>query len=139
MRNDMKLEFLAISENEAFARVCAAAFAAQTNPTVDEVADIKTAVSEAVTNSIVHAYEERGGMVLLKMSIEENEITIEISDTGKGIENIDMAMEPMFTTDTGEDRSGMGFTVMQMLMDSVEVNSEVGKGTKVLMKKTIEG
>ena len=136
--NYIKLEFPSKSSNEAFARAAAAAFATQLDPTIDELGDIKTAVSEAVTNSIVHAYEG-DGTVLMNMSVEGKEITVEISDTGKGIENVERAMEPMFTTDTGDERSGMGFTVMQMLMDFVEVKSEPQKGTRVLMKKTIKG
>ena len=119
--NEMKIEFLSKSNNEAFARISVAAFVAQLDPTLEEIADIKTAVSEAVTNSIIHGYEENIGIVKLICRIIENEVIIEISDTGKGIEDIDMAKEPLFTTKANLERSGMGFTIMESFMDTVDI------------------
>ena len=136
--NEMKLEFISKSSNEAFARVAVAAFAAQLDPTVEELADIKTAVSEAVTNCVIHGYENRQGIVKIIARLKENEIIIEISDTGKGIENIDMAKEPLYTTKPNLERSGMGFTIMESFMDSMEIESIVGLGTKVTMSKKIK-
>ena len=136
--NEMKIEFLSKSKNEAFARIAVAAFIAQLDPTVEEVADIKTAVSEAVTNAIIHGYEEKIGIVKLICKIAQNEVFIEISDSGKGIENIEMAKEPLYTTKPNLERSGMGFTIMESFMDSMEVESIVGLGTKVTMKKKIK-
>ena len=136
--NEMKLEFLSKSNNEAFARISVAAFVAQLDPTLEELADIKTAVSEAVTNAIIHGYEENIGIVKLICRIIENEVIIEISDTGKGIEDIDMAKEPLFTTKANLERSGMGFTIMESFMDTVDIESALGVGTKVTMKKKIK-
>ena len=119
--NEMKVEFLSKSSNEAFARIAVAAFIAQLDPTLEELADIKTAVSEAVTNSIIHGYEEQVGIVTVKCKIRENEVFIEIVDSGKGIENVDMAKQPLYTTKANMDRSGMGFTIMESFMDAVEV------------------
>lgn len=136
--NEMKLEFISKSSNEAFARVAVAAFAAQLDPTIEELADIKTAVSEAVTNCIIHAYEHRQGIVKIISRLKENEIIIEISDTGKGIENINMAKEPLYTTKPNLERSGMGFTIMESFMDTMEIESIVGLGTKVKMSKKIK-
>ena len=136
--NEMKLEFLSKSSNEAFARITVAAFASQLDPTIEELADIKTAVSEAVTNCIIHGYENRIGIVKIYAKLIENEITIEISDNGKGIENIEMAKEPLYTTKPNLERSGMGFTIMESFMDSIEVESIVGLGTKVTMRKKIK-
>lgn len=135
--NEMKIEFLSKSKNEAFARIAVAAFIAQLDPTVEEVADIKTAVSEAVTNAIIHGYEEKIGIVKLICKIAQNEVFIEISDSGKGIENIEEAKQPLFTTKSNLERSGMGFTIMESFMDSMEVQSIVGLGTKIIMTKTI--
>ena len=137
-KNEMKLEFLGISENEAFARVVVAAFVAQLDPTLDEINDIKMAVSEAVTNAIVHGYEGNVGKVNIGAALLDNEIEIEISDSGKGIEDIELARQPMYTTGAEEERSGMGFTVMETFMDSIEVLSEIGKGTMVKMKKSFK-
>ena len=109
----------------------------QLNPTVEEVADVKTAVSEAVTNAIIHGYEQRVETVRIHCSIENQLFTVEISDRGKGIANVEKAMEPMFTTKPEDDRSGMGFSFMEAFMDSVEVESKVGEGTSVKMTKTI--
>ena len=136
--NEMKIEFLSKSNNEAFARVSVAAFVAQLDPTLEELADIKTAVSEAVTNSIIHGYEERIGIVKVICKIRENEILIEVSDSGKGIENIEIAKQPLYTTKSNLERAGMGFTIMESFMDNVEVESMLGIGTKVTMNKTIK-
>ena len=136
--NEMKLEFISKSSNEAFARVAVAAFAAQLDPTIEELADIKTAVSEAVTNSIIHGYEDKQGIIKIVCKLKENEIIIEISDTGKGIEDIEAAKEPLYTTKPNLERSGMGFTIMESFMDSMEIESIVGLGTKVTMSKKIK-
>ena len=135
--NEMEIRFDSRSENEGFARVSVASFLTQLNPTVEEVADVKTAVSEAVTNAIIHGYEQRVEKVKIHCSIENQLFTVEISDNGKGIENVEKAMEPMFTTKPEDDRSGMGFSFMEAFMDSVEVESKVGEGTSVKMTKTI--
>lgn len=136
--NEMKIEFLSKSSNEAFARIAVAAFVAQLDPTLEEIADIKTSVSEAVTNSIIHGYEGKIGIVKLVCKIVENEVFIEISDTGKGIENIEMAKQPLYTTKANLERSGMGFTIMESFMDDVEVESTLGIGTKITMSKKIK-
>lgn len=136
--NEMKLEFVSKSSNEAFARVAVAAFAAQLDPTIEELADIKTAVSEAVTNSIIHGYEDKQGIIKIVCKLKENEIIIEISDTGKGIEDIEAAKEPLYTTKPNLERSGMGFTIMESFMDSMEIESIVGLGTKITMTKKIK-
>lgn len=135
--NEMEIRFDSRSENEGFARVSVASFLTQLNPTVEEVADVKTAVSEAVTNAIIHGYEQRVETVRIHCSIENQLFTVEISDRGKGIANVEKAMEPMFTTKLEDDRSGMGFSFMEAFMDSVEVESKVGEGTSVKMTKTI--
>ena len=135
--NEMEIRFDSRSENEGFARVSVASFLTQLNPTVEEVADVKTAVSEAVTNAIIHGYEQRVETVRIHCSIENQLFTLEISDRGKGIANVEKAMEPMFTTKPEDDRSGMGFSFMEAFMDSVEVESKVGEGTSVKMTKTI--
>lgn len=136
--NEMKLEFISKASNESFARITVAAFAAQLDPSIEELADIKTAVSEAVTNCIIHAYENRLGVVRLSAKLKENEIIIEISDHGKGIENIEMAKEPLYTTKPNLERSGMGFTIMESFMDDVKIESVVNLGTKVTMSKKIK-
>lgn len=138
IKNEMKLEFISKSSNEAFARVAIAAFASQLDPTIEELADIKTAVSEAVTNSIIHGYDKKQGIVKIMAKLTENEIIIEISDKGKGIENIDVAKEPLYTTKPNLERSGMGFTIMESFMDKMEVESILGLGTKVTMSKIIK-
>ena len=135
--NEMEIRFDSRSENEGFARVSVASFLTQLNPTVEEVADVKTAVSEAVTNAIIHGYEQRVETVRIHCSIENQLFTVEISDRGKGIANVEKAMEPMFTTKPEEERTGMGFSFMEAFMDSVEVESKVGEGTSVKMTKTI--
>ena len=136
--NEMKLEFVSKSVNEAFARISIAAFASQLDPTIEELSDIKTAVSEAVTNCIIHGYENSLGIVKIVAKLKGKEITIEISDEGKGIENIDIAKEPLYTTKPDLERSGMGFTIMENFMDSMKVESIVGLGTKVTMTKIIK-
>lgn len=137
MNNSMKLEFLSVSENEGFARAAVSAFVSQLNPTLDELDDIKTAVSEAVTNAIVHGYGQATGTVHITCVLSENNATISISDKGCGIENIALARTPLYTgSDTGE-RSGLGFTVMETFMDSVEVSSVIGEGTTVTMQKKV--
>lgn len=146
VRNEMHLSFDAVSVNEAFARIAVAAFVTPLNPTVEEVSDIKTAVSEAVTNAIIHGYdmeyedEKSGtdkGQVYLHCLIEEDVLHVEVRDTGKGIEDIEQAMEPLFTTKPEMDRSGMGFAFMEAFMDDLEVISQPGCGTTVLMKKKL--
>ncbi len=138
LNNEMKLEFLSKSSNEAFARITVAAFAAQLDPTIEELADIKTAVSEAVTNAIIHGYEEKKGLVKIRCQIINEELIIEIADNGQGIENIELAKQPLYTTKPNLERSGMGFTIMESFMDEVEIESIVGMGTKVTMKKKIK-
>lgn len=135
--NRIYLEMDAVSTNEAFARVCVAAFCARLDPTLEEINDIKTAVSEAVTNAIIHGYRKQGGIVRLECDIDEQTVTIIVSDDGCGIPDVNKAMEPLFTTGALEERSGMGFTFMEIFMDCLEVESEVGKGTKVIMKKEV--
>lgn len=152
MRNEMTLEFDAISVNEGFARVAVAAFISSLNPTLEEVSDVKTAVSEAVTNAIIHGYENtygylkngvtkpflgkiNEGKVKVSCLIERGILYVEVTDKGKGIENIDKAMEPLYTTKAELERSGMGFAFMEAFMDDLEVESEIGKGTVVRMKK----
>ena len=135
--NQMVLEFPSKSVNEAFARSAVACFAAQLDPTLDELGDIKTAVSEAVTNCIVHAYPDRIGKITLRCRIlQDNVLDIVIKDRGNGIENIDKARTPMFTTG-GEERSGMGFTIMESFMHELKVSSQKDKGTTVHMKRKI--
>lgn len=137
-KNEMMLEFDSVSENEAFARVAVAAFAAQLDPTLEEIADIKTAVSEAVTNAIIHGYEEKQGKVKIHCMIEGNCLKVEISDEGVGIADIEKAKEPMYTTKPEWERSGMGFTFMETFMDHLTVESKPWIGTKVYMDKRIE-
>lgn len=151
-KNEMEIIFDAVSSNESFARVAVAAFVAHLNPTLDEIADIKTAVSEAVTNAIIHGYENiygygrhgeaipayheiHPGKVRLYCLLEDGVLHIEISDKGKGISNVEQAMEPLFTTRPELDRSGMGFAFMEAFMDDLEVESAPGHGTVVRMKK----
>ena len=135
--NYIKLEFPSKSSNEAFARSAAAAFAAQLDPNMEEMGDIRTAVSEAVTNAIVHAYPDSIGRISMRLRILENDgLEISIRDWGQGIDNVDKAMEPLYTTG-GEERSGMGFTIMGSFMDKLRVRSTPGKGTTVTMLKLI--
>ena len=136
--NEMELQFVSKSRNEAFARITVAAFAAQLDPTIEELADIKTAVSEAVTNCIVHAYEDTEGIVKLRATLLDNVLEIEISDNGKGIEDVELARKPLYTTKGNLERSGMGFTIMESFMDELKVESILGLGTKVTMSKIIK-
>lgn len=137
VKNEMRMEFSSNSENESLARTVISAFVARLDPTLEELADIKTAVSEAVTNAIIHGYEKSPGMVHMYAKVEDNVITIEISDQGAGIGNLEKAMEPMYTTKPELDRSGMGFAFMEAFMDELDVQSELGKGTVIRMKKTL--
>ncbi len=136
--NMMKIEFLSKSENESFARVAVAAFASQLDPTIDEITDVKTAVSEAVTNSIIHGYGKEEGIVKIQAFIQGNELTVIVSDEGVGIDNVELAMQPLYTSRPDLERSGMGFTVMESFMDSLKVQSEKGKGTEIIMKKAFK-
>lgn len=138
-KNEMHLNFLSISQNEAFARTAVAAFAAQLNPTIEELADIRTSVSEAVTNAIIHGYEnDPNGIVYIDCRIEGPMLEMEIRDSGKGIEDVSLAMQPFYTSMPGLERSGMGFSVMEAFMDSVSVHSVLDKGTRVTMRKSIK-
>ncbi len=136
-KNEMKMEFQAISSNEGFARVAVGAFIAELNPTVDELADIKTAVSEAVTNCIIHGYEQKEGSIWIQCVIEGSRVEISVTDTGRGIRDIEQAKEPLFTTKPELERSGMGFAFMEAFMDELEVFSKPGEGTCVIMRKNI--
>lgn len=135
--NEMELVFDSVSVNEGFARVAVAAFMTQLNPTVEEVADVKTAVSEAVTNAIIHGYEKEVEKIKIHCQLEGQIIYIEIEDYGKGIEDVKQAMEPLYTSKPELERSGMGFSFMEAFMDEISVESELGKGTKVKMQKEI--
>ena len=138
--NEMHLEFAAVSDNESFARMAVAAFIAPLNPTLEELSDVKTAVSEAVTNAIIHGYGNRGCIterVLMNCELKRDVLEVEVIDRGVGIEDVDRAMQPLFTTRPEWERSGMGFAFMEAFMDAVEVASEPWKGTCVTMRKTI--
>ena len=135
--NEMELVFDSRPVNEGFTRVSVAAFMTQLNPTLEEVSDVKTAVSEAVTNALIHGYDGKVKKIMIRCWIEGQTLYVEIRDEGKGIENVEKAMEPLFTTRPELDRSGMGFAFMEAFMDNVYVESELGKGTLVRMKKTI--
>lgn len=135
-QNKMKIEFDSKSQNEAFARVAVAAFISQIDPTIDELSDVKTAVSEAVTNSIIHGYEEKeDGIVEITTTLTKDTVDIIIVDHGKGIKDIEKAREPLYTSRPDLERSGMGFTVMETFMDSIRVESKEGEGTKVFLSK----
>lgn len=138
MDNTMNVEFLSLSANEGFARVVAAAFATQLNPTAAELAEIKTAVSEAVTNAIIHGYENTEGTVRMEAKIHKNTLEISVIDYGWGIADIEEARKPLFTGKPELERSGMGFSIMESFMDSVKIISSLGEGTTVKMTKTIE-
>lgn len=143
MNNEMELTFLAYSANEAMARISVASFVASKNPTLEELSDIKTAVSEAVTNCIIHGYDHneevlsRDEKVYLRCKLEDNLLTIEVEDKGVGIENIEQAMEPLYTSKPDMERSGMGFAFMEAFMDELEVSSVPGEGTLIRMRKEI--
>lgn len=136
MKNEMKIQFSALSQNESFARVTVAAFVAQLDPTMDELTEIKTVVSEAVTNSIIHGYENNPtGLVYINVTIEDGFIDMTIKDEGIGIIDVEEAMQPLFTTKPDLERSGMGFTIMENFMDNVEVFSQPGLGTEIRLRK----
>lgn len=135
--NKVKMIFDAVSENEALARICVAAMAANLDPTLEEIADIKTAVSEAVTNSIIHAYGEKGGTIELEAMLDGAELSVVVRDYGCGIPNIEEARQPLFSTGVDKERSGMGFTFMEIFMDELIVESTVGVGTTITMRKKI--
>lgn len=137
MNNSMKLEFISISENEKFARTAVAAFVTQLNPTLDDIEDIKAAVSEAVTNAIIHGYRNSCGTVCISCVLKEGVAEIVISDNGCGIEDIELARTPLYTGAEDSERSGLGFTVMETFMDSILVESGIGKGTTVTLTKKI--
>ena len=137
-KNFCEISFLAVSENEAFARMVAAAFIMPLNPTLEELSDIKTAISEAVTNAILHGYNQDGaGMVHMRCERQEEELSFCVSDEGIGIENVAQAMEPLYTSKPELERSGMGFSFMEAFMDTLTVESEPGKGTSVFMTKRL--
>lgn len=140
IQNKMKLEFMNRSENESFARVAVSAFVAPLDPTVEELTEIKTAISEAVSNSIIHAYNngEEGTIIVECMTDEERRVIMVVSDQGIGIDNIELAREPLYTSKPNEERSGMGFTVMESFMDKLEVESKPNEGTKVTMIKNLD-
>ena len=137
MDNEMKLEIKSKSVNEAFARITVAAFVSQLDPTIEELADIKTAVSEAVTNSIIHGYGNQEGIIHIRCHLFDHSVEIEIIDYGQGIENIEMAKQPLYTSNPDSERSGMGFTIMERFMDALIVRSKPNKGTVVTMKRKI--
>ena len=135
--NEMKLEFSSKSENEAFARITVASFASQLDPTIEQISDINTAVSEAVTNCIIHGYENKTGQIKVECKIQGKTIEIIIIDNGKGIKDIEKAKEPLYTTKPELERSGMGFTIMESFMDELKIESVEEVGTKIKMKKII--
>ena len=137
MKNTMRVEFDSISENEAFARVTVAAFMTRMNPSMEEVSDVKTAVSEAITNAIIHGYDGEIHKVVIEGEIENEWLTLRVLDSGKGIEDVKKAMEPLYTSRPELERSGMGFLFMEAFMDEVTVESEPGKGTAVTLKKRV--
>ena len=137
-QNFIKLSFPSKSANEGFARSAVAAFCTQLDPTVEQINDIKTAVSEAVTNCIVHGYRDTFGIVYITAIIKDDVITIKIVDKGVGIEDVNTAMQPMYTSDPNGERAGIGFMVMQSFMDTLKVKSTLGKGTRVVMTKKIK-
>ena len=136
-REEMRLEMDSLSENEEFARVVVAVFFSRLNPTLEEIDDVKTAVSEAVTNAVIHGYQGKEGIITVRASICGRELTVEVADRGTGIADVKTAMEPMFTTDPSGERSGMGFSFMEAFMDEVTVVSAPGEGTAVTMKKRV--
>ncbi len=138
MDNHMKLNFDSLSQNESFARTVAAAFLTQLNPTIEELTDVRTAVSEAVTNAIIHGYASKPGIVTMECKITETQFTVVISDSGRGIADVELARQPFYTSVPELERSGMGFAVMEAFMDSVDVESKLGEGTRVTMSKIIK-
>ena len=133
----MRIEFESCSQNEAFARTVVAAYITRLNPTLEELSDVKTAVSEAVTNAVIHGYESGPGRIFMTCNIHNNEVEIEIEDFGVGIADINKAMEPLYTTAPFEERAGLGFAVMESFMDKLTVRSTVGKGTVITMRKKL--
>ena len=139
MNREMKVQMSGILENQALARAIASAYVSQADPTVEELTEVKTAVSEAFSNAAIHGYQNEGGEVYMEFNfISDDTIMIKVTDLGIGIEDIARAMEPLFTTDTGQDRSGMGFTVMESFMDKIKVDSRPGQGTTVTMIKKLD-
>lgn len=139
MNREMKVQMSGILENQALARAIASAYVSQADPTVEELTEVKTAVSEAFSNAVIHGYQNEGGEVYMEFNfISDDTIMIKVTDHGIGIEDIARAMEPLFTTDTGQDRSGMGFTVMESFMDKIKVDSRPGQGTTVTMIKKLD-
>ena len=137
-KNYLKLQFYSLACNQAFARDAVAAFCVQLNPSLSSLSDVKTAVSEAVTNCMVHAYRDNLGMITIECEIEDRTLHIKVSDTGRGIDDIEKAIQPFYTTSPEDERSGMGFTIMQTFMDEFKVNSIKGEGTVVYMTKQFE-
>ena len=137
MKHEMRLEFDSIPANESFARVVVAAFLTRLNPTMEEVADIKTAISEAVTNAIIHGYRQEVHKILIEAVVEKDTLEVSVQDFGVGIADIEKAMEPLYTTRRDLERSGMGFVFMEAFMDTIKVTSKPGEGTKVTMTKKI--
>lgn len=135
--NETTVEFSAKSVNESYARMVAAAFVAQLDPSIGELTDIKTAVSEAVTNAIIHGYDNKGGIIRMNLRLFGRTVTIEITDNGKGISDIELAKTPLFTGRPDMERTGMGFTIMESFMDSLEVHSKVNEGTRIVMTKKL--
>jgi stage II sporulation protein AB (anti-sigma F factor) len=136
MKNKMNLEFSALSQNESFARVTVAAFIAQLDPTMDELTEVKTVVSEAVTNAVIHGYEnDPNGIVYISVTIEDGLVELKIKDEGIGIPDVEEARQPLFTTKPDLERSGMGFTIMENFMDEIEISSQPGNGTEVTLRK----
>lgn len=133
----MRMEMESLSKNEEFARVVIAVFMSRLDPTLEELDDVKTAVSEAVTNAVIHGYGGKKGIIVLESEIEDRQLLVRVKDTGVGIADIEKAREPLYTTDETGERSGMGFSFMDAFMDQVEVESEPGKGTTIIMKKQI--
>lgn len=139
MKNEMELSFCAIAENEVLARMVISAFLVKINPTMSLISEVRTAVSEAVTNAIVHAYgEAKQGKVILRAALDSQKVVIEVEDSGCGIADIEMAMRPFYTSQPEKERSGMGFSLMQSFMDGIQVSSTVGKGTLVTMTKLLD-
>ncbi len=136
-KETLRIELESLSKNEEFARVAVAMFMSRMDPTIEEIDDVKTAVSEAVTNGIIHGYQGKEGIIYIEVTIEGRELTVVVKDSGTGIPDIKKAMEPMYTTDATGERSGMGFSFMEAFMDQVEVWSVPGVGTRVTMKKQI--
>ncbi|MBQ8813509.1 MAG: anti-sigma F factor [Lachnospiraceae bacterium] len=137
VQETVRVEFQSYSHNEQFARVVTAVFMARLNPTMEELEDVKTAVSEAVTNCVIHAYEDCIGTIRMELETTGRELTVRVQDWGIGIENLDQAREPLYTSKPSRDRSGMGFTFMETFMDGMEVSSSAGEGTTVVMRKLI--